>query len=91
MPIIDIQRNHGLGLERARDVIEHIAAEMSRKFGIESVWEGDTLRIRRAGVDGHIEVAADNVRVQARLGLMLGVFKARIEEEIRQQLDWHFR
>lgn len=90
MPSIDIQRQHALGLERAREVIDHIAAAMSRKFGIDSEWEGNVLRIRRAGMDGHIEVAADSVRVRAQLGLMLGAFKSRIENEIRQQLDENF-
>lgn len=91
MPSIDIQRPHALGLERAREVVDRIAAAMSRKFGIDSEWEGNALRIRRAGVDGRIEVADDSVRVRAQLGLMLGAFKSRIENEIRHQLDENFR
>lgn len=90
MPRIDIQRSHSLGLERAREVTDRIAAAISRKFGIDSAWEGDSLLIKRTGVDGRIEVAADSVRVRAQLGLMLGAFKSRIEDEIRHQLDQHF-
>ncbi|MDQ2972071.1 MAG: polyhydroxyalkanoic acid system family protein [Pseudomonadota bacterium] len=90
MPGIDIQRSHDLGLERARKVVDRIAAAMTHKFGIDSAWEGDILRIKRAGMKGEIEIAADSVRVRAQLGLMLGAFKSRIEDEIRHQLDEHF-
>ncbi|MGH8164211.1 MAG: polyhydroxyalkanoic acid system family protein [Rhodanobacteraceae bacterium] len=91
MSSIDIQRSHNLGLERARAVTNGVAEAMARKFGIDCAWEGDAMRIKRAGMDGRIEVATDSVRVRAQLGLMLGAFKSRIEEEIRHQLDEHFR
>lgn len=90
MSSIDLQRPHTLGLQRAREIVDGVAAAMQRKFGIHSQWEGDALRIQRSGMDGRIEVSADNVRVHARLGLMLGAFKGRIEEEIAHQLDEHF-
>ncbi|MEO6968536.1 MAG: polyhydroxyalkanoic acid system family protein [Rhodanobacteraceae bacterium] len=91
MPSIDIQREHALGLERAREVVDHIAGALSRKFGIDGAWQGDSLRIKRAGADGRIDIAADSVRVRVQLGLVLGAFKSRIEDEIGHQLDEHFR
>lgn len=90
MPAIDIQRRHELGLPRAREIVDDIAAAMQRKFGIDGEWDGDCLRISRGGLDGQIDVCADSVQVRARLGLMLGAFKSRIEDEIRRQLDERF-
>ena len=90
MPAIDIQRQHDLGRGRAREIVADIAAAMQRKFAIDGSWEGDTLHVRRTGVEGSIEVGADRVRVRLRLGLMFGMLKGTIEDEIRRRLDQHF-
>lgn len=89
MSSIDISRRHDLGMERARAIIERVAAAVSRKFSVDCVWEGNTLRIRRNGVDGRIDVSADSVRVHVQLGMMASMFKGTIEDEIRHQLDEH--
>lgn len=90
MPDIDLERSHELGIKRARAVVDKVAVSMQKKFGMSSQWDGDVLRFARSGVEGSIEVAKDRVRVQARLGLMLGLMKATIADEIRRQLDAHF-
>lgn len=90
MATIDMIRNHTFGRERARVVVERIADTMQRKYAFESTWEGDTLNIRRSGVEGHIEVGENAVRMQARLGVMAGMLKGVIEQEIQRQFDEHF-
>ncbi|GAP66993.1 putative polyhydroxyalkanoic acid system protein [Mizugakiibacter sediminis] len=90
MPSIDIQRKHGLGLKKARAVVEDIAYAMAERFEFESAWNGDTLLFERSGVRGGIVVAADSVRVHADLGFMLMLMKPAIEDEIRRHLDEHF-
>lgn len=90
MPRIDIQRQHTLGPERARAVVEQIAGRMREKFGADTRWDGDTLHFTRSGVDGSIVVGAGDVRVAARLGMLLAPLKPMVEEEIRRKLDEHF-
>ncbi|HXS72885.1 MAG TPA: polyhydroxyalkanoic acid system family protein [Rhodanobacteraceae bacterium] len=90
MATIDITRRHNLGRERAREIVERIAAGMVRKYSVESSWEGDTLHIRRSGVEGRIEVGEDSVRMRAQLGLMAGMLKGTIEQEVQHQFDQHF-
>ena len=75
---------------RARAMVEEIVDKLSHRFSLHGTWEGDRFLIRRSGVDGEISVGEDEVRVRARLGLMHGMLKGTIEEEIRRQLDRHF-
>ena len=91
MASIDITRRHQLGRERARAVTEEIVAELSARFQLQGTWQGDRFLIHRGGVQGEISVGEHEVRVRARLGLMYGMLKGVIEDEIRRQLDRHFR
>lgn len=90
MATIDMIRNHSLGRERARVIVERIADTMQRKYAFASTWQGDTLNIRRSGVEGYIEVSENAVRMQARLGVMAGLLKGTIEQEIQRQFDEYF-
>lgn len=90
MPKIDIRRPHQLSLAEARAVVDSIAARMQEKFGMESQWQGDTLRFSRSGVHGTIAIGTDEIRVDAELGMMLAPLKGMVEQEIRRKLDEHF-
>ena len=91
MADIRIQRAHGLGLTRAREVAWKWAEEVERKFDLEcTVIEGDAedvVEFERPGVTGRLTVAADRFELDARLGFLLGVFSQRIRAEIEQELD----
>ncbi len=90
MANIDIVRRHRLGRDRARAVAEEIVAGLSARFPLHGTWEGNRFRLRRGGVSGEIAIGEDEIRVHARLGLMYGLLKGAIEDEIRRQLDRHF-
>lgn len=90
MAAIDITRPHGLGRERAREIVERIAQDLVRRYGVRTRWEGDTLLVGRSGIEGRIEVGEDSVRMHAQLGLMAGMLKGTIEQEIRKQFDQYF-
>ncbi len=87
---IDITRKHTLGADKARSVVEHIAASLQHKFGVTPSWEGDRLHFSRSGVNGFIEAGADSVRVNATLGMLLAPLKPTVEAEIRRKLDQYF-
>jgi putative polyhydroxyalkanoate system protein len=89
MPSIDLHQPHQLPLAEARARVEHVAERMREKFGMDSRWDGDTLRFSRSGVKGAIVVAADKVAVHAELGLMLSPLKGMVEDEIRRKLAEH--
>ena len=88
---IRIHRPHALGLARARKIVRDWAERVERDYGMEcTLVEGehsDTLEFARAGVAGEVIVAADHFDLQARLGMVFGMFGPRIEAEIEKQFD----
>lgn len=91
MPAIHIHRDHGLGLERAREVAWQWAEDAEAKFDMEcTVLEGetsDTVEFSRSGCSGTLIVAADHFTLDAKLGILLGAFAKTIESQIEGNLD----
>lgn len=90
MAIIDVTKRHDLGRERAREIVDGIGADLIRRYGVQTRWQGDTLVVRRAGIEGRIEIGDEHVRMHARLGVMAGMLKGTIEQEIQKQFERHF-
>jgi putative polyhydroxyalkanoate system protein len=88
---IHIVREHALGLAQARQLALRWAEVARQKLEMDCTYaEGeasDRLAFKRAGAHGELLVTADRFELQARLGLLLGMFKGRIESEIVHNLD----
>jgi putative polyhydroxyalkanoate system protein len=91
MAEINIHRDHGLGLAKARKVAWQWAEQVEQRFDMAcTVLEGeasDTISFTRSGVSGELIVAADHFDLRARLGFLLGAFSHTIENEIQKNLD----
>ena len=91
MPDIHIQRDHALGLAQARKLAFTWAETAEEKFAMECSYEegktSDLVTFTRSGVNGELKVTKNRVELDARLGLLLGAFKDRIESEIVKNLD----
>ena len=90
MSHIDMHAMHELGREEAQSAADRLASDLSQKFDIDYAWDGDHIHFERPGVDGTITVREREIRIKARLGLLLGFLKPRIEEEIESYLTEHF-
>ena len=91
MAMIDIERAHNLGLAGIRELMEHFAAGLHERYGLERHWQGDVLQLSGSGVSGAITVTARAVRVTAELGFLLRPLRGRIEQDIHARLDRHLR
>lgn len=91
MAQLHILREHTLGLARARKVAQAWAQEVEDEFElrctVEPGREGDVVRFERSGVSGTLSVSARRFELDAKLGLLLGAFRGRIEAEITRRLD----
>lgn len=91
MPDIHIKRTHKMGLAEARKLAFRWAEVAEEKLGMECVYEegktSDTVIFTRSGANGELKVTKDSFVLDARLGLLLGVFRERIETEIVKNLD----
>jgi putative polyhydroxyalkanoate system protein len=88
---IHIVREHALGLAQARKLAFRWAEVAEEKLEMECTYaEGtasDTVSFKRAGAKGELTVTKDRFELEAKLGLLLGVFKGKIESEIVKNLD----
>jgi putative polyhydroxyalkanoate system protein len=91
VPDIHIEREHSLGLAAARKLAFRWAEEAEERLGMECVYEegrtGDLVTFTRTGVNGELKVTKDRFELDARLGVLLGAFRERIEAEIVKNLD----
>lgn len=91
MSQIDIRRQHGHSIKKAKAAVDETAAAFAEKFDIKSKWSGNTLKFNRPGVEGAIRITENEIHVTAELGFLLGMLKPAIEREIERHLDAHFR
>ena len=91
MPDIHITREHSLGLAAARKLAFRWAEEAEERMDMECVYEegktSDLVTFTRPGCNGELKVTKDSFVLDARLGLLLGVFKDKIETTIVENLD----
>jgi putative polyhydroxyalkanoate system protein len=88
---IQIVRDHALGFAQARKLAYRWAEVAEQKLDMECTYaEGktsDTVTFTRPGAKGELTVTKDRFALEAKLGLLLGVFKGKIESEIVKNLD----
>jgi putative polyhydroxyalkanoate system protein len=87
MPDIKMIKFHSLPVSKARALVEKAADDLGREYDLASEWHGDTLRFHRSGVDGAMQVTADEIRLEVTLGWLLRPFKARFVEAIEHNFD----
>lgn len=91
MADLHILRQHTLGLPDARKVAFKWAEHAEEELGMHCIYEEgktvDEVSFSRSGVHGTLSVTQDKFELHAKLGFLVGAFKARIESEITQNLD----
>ena len=91
MAQLHMVREHNLGLAAARKVAQAWAREVEHEFDMRCTFEaggdGDVVHFERSGVSGTLQVTARRFELDARLGMLLGAFRGRIEAEITRHLD----
>lgn len=91
MANLHMVREHALGLAAARKVASGWAAVVEEKLGMtctrETGHQSDTISFTRSGVKGTLQVTKERFELDAKLGLLVGPFKDRIETEIAKYLD----
>lgn len=91
MADIHIVREHGLDLAHARKLAMRWAEVAEKKLEMECVYEegktSDLVTFQRPGASGELKVTRERFELKAKLGMLLGVFKHKIEGEIVRNLD----
>lgn len=87
MAKIEIRRPHALTLAQAKKQANAMAAHLKEEFDLESTWDKEKLRFKRAGVDGVMTVSGNDVHVLAELGFLVSFLKPKIESRLHAHFD----
>ena len=95
MSDIHIHRPHQLGLPAARQVAHLWAHKAEKKFDVTSRYEEasaqgtehDTLHFENAGIQGQMQVQADQFVLTAKLGFLFSAFKEPLLAKLNAQFD----
>jgi putative polyhydroxyalkanoate system protein len=87
MSEIRLARPHRLPLSRARAAVQGAAAQLGQDFGVTWRWEGDTLHLHRAGVEGRIEISPTQIALELHLSLLLLGLRSRIRDQLGAWFD----
>ncbi|MCP5146821.1 MAG: polyhydroxyalkanoic acid system family protein [Pseudomonadales bacterium] len=84
-----LTKPYTMSKEEVRSAAEGLATSLEREHGVRSRWEGDTVRITGAGVDGHMSFHDGVIDVSVRLGLLASMFEPVLRSEVQRYLDTH--
>lgn len=87
MARIIVERTHTLGKAVAREKADKLANKLKEHYGLESSWSGDTLSLKRSGVNGTVKVTEDALRIEVHLGLLMSAMSGTLKSEIEKALD----
>lgn len=94
MPDIQIERQHNLGMARAREVVRLWVSQAERDYGLSCTYEAsgdegacDRVYFTGAGATGTIEVTPERFGMNVQLGFLLGSFSEMIEAKVSRNLD----
>ncbi len=90
MAIIHIKQQHKLSHDEARARIEKIAEDLKHKLDADYQWDGDSLRFKRSGASGSIDLGDDQIELKIKLGMLLAPMKPKIEKYITENLQSMF-
>ena len=87
MSNISLRQRHNKNPEELRELIRQMAVKLEERYQLSSRWlNNDELEVARSGVKGRITLGADEVKVDIKLGLMMGAFKSTIQNEISRSM-----
>ena len=87
MANIHIKQQHTLAHDEARKRVEEIAKDLKDKLNADYAWKGESLRFKRTGASGSIDLSDEFIELNIKLGMMLAPMKGKIESAIREKLD----
>jgi putative polyhydroxyalkanoate system protein len=84
---ISLRQSHNKTPEELRDLIRQLAIKLDDKYQLKSSWvNDDEVVVQRSGIKGRISLEPAEVRVEIKLGLMMGAFKSTIQSEIARSM-----
>jgi putative polyhydroxyalkanoate system protein len=82
-----VQRPYTMPKEEVREAAEGLARNLERRHGVRARWDGDSVRIRGVGVNGHMTFDNDLIDISVTLSLLASAFQDVLKQEVNRYLD----
>ena len=87
MAEISIKRAHHSTPAEAKKMADKIAAKLEKDYQLKSTWAGDVLNFARSGVNGTLAVTVKELKIDIKLGFLMGAFKGPIHDAVEKNLN----
>jgi putative polyhydroxyalkanoate system protein len=84
-----LQKPYTMDKNEVRAAAEGLASKLEQEHGVRSRWQGDSVRIKGAGIDGNLSFHDGNIDVSVKLGLLASAFQGVLRKEVQRYLDEH--
>lgn len=82
-----LTKPYTMSKEDIREAAQGLASSLQREHGVRSRWDGDTVKIKGAGVDGKLSFHDGLIDVNVRLGMLAALFQDTLKTEVQRYLD----
>ncbi len=82
-----LSKPYTMSHEEVRKAAEGLAASLEREHGVRSRWNGDTVYVKGAGIDGQLSLHDGVIDVSVRLGMLAALFEPALKREVQRYLD----
>ena len=90
-PAYDIDDPRGLETQQYKKCLEEIARELKKKLNADYAWKGNSLRFKRSGASGRIDLGDDYIEIKIKLSMVLAPMKGKIETTLKDKLNLALR
>jgi putative polyhydroxyalkanoate system protein len=90
MATIAIAKKHALSHKKAKEAAQKVAEDLNERFELEYKWHGDYIDFSRPGLTGQLHILKDEVRLDCKLGFLMGAIRPAIEREVHKEFDKRF-
>ncbi len=90
MSTFTLKRGHAMAPDRLKAEMQALADQLVEKFGGSCQWQGDEIHYHYSGgLRARVDCQPQEVVVEVELGMMMSLFRGRIESEVRDYLERH--
>lgn len=90
MSTIEISKAFTMSREDLGDQLDDLAQQLGQEFQLNCEWlSEDCLDFRRSGVNGQVNIGDEEIELTISLGMLMELFRGKIEKEVLEFIDKH--
>ena len=86
MAKIDIDHQHRLDMDQAREKLKELAAKLEQKYKLAFTWDGDDVALKGMGIKGQLRLSAGRIAGELDVPFILtNKVKKALDDRIEQE------